>query len=193
MRFSSIIADLRDPNPRLSLDRPPRNLLNLASRTYRPCPHCLTQNRFKLIDELAYEARCYATNSLGKASECISGNHIVTDFENCLGFEILGQAYTASGWHKDSLGAGTWVRCESGVKLWPVVASLNDQQRDDFVAYGEQWRPRTDEVPVLALFPGDILIMLAGNDNVHAPITMEDCYMTGGMFWDSQSIHATLR
>jgi hypothetical protein len=48
-------------------------------------------------------------------------------------------------------------------------------------------------VPVLALFPGDTLIMLAGNDNVHAPITMVDCYMTGGTFWDSQSIHAILR
>jgi hypothetical protein len=190
VKFSSIVTDLQDPNPRLSLDRPPRNLLNLASRTYHPRPLCLTQDRFKLIDELAYEARCYATNSSGKTSDCISGNHIVTDFED---FELLSQAYTASKWHKDTAGAGTQLRCQSGVKLWPVAASLNDRQRDDFVSYGEDWRPNLHEVPVVVLFPGDTLIMLAGNDNVHAPITMEDCSMTGGMFWDSQNIHATLR
>lgn len=150
VEFSSIIANLQDPDPRLSPKRPPRKFLNLASRTHHPRPYCPSQECFKLIDELAYKERFYATKSLSKIFECISGNHIITDFKDRLEYE---------------------------------------KQRVNFVSYGEGWKPGPGGVPVLALFPGDTLIMIAGDDNVHATITMEDCYMTGGMFWKSRNIN----
>lgn len=191
LEFKEIMADLRDPNPRItSPDHPPYNILNLASRTYRPRPLCLSQERFTLLDQLLFEARSYATKSAGKTVTSKTGNRYSCDCEDCLSFEIAGQAWSASLWHKDSSGVGTWVRCECGLKLWPIVISPSSRQIDDFAAEGESWKPT--DFPVIALFPGDIMIMWPENWNLHGPITRKDCHMTGGMFLDSENIKFSL-
>jgi hypothetical protein len=190
-KFSTIANDLLEQN-RLDVHRPPINILNLAPTTHRPRPQCLAQDRFTLIDQLVAEARGHATDQVGKTTQSVTKNHPPRDFEDCLAFEIFGQAYCASLWHKDSSAVGTWVRCEFGLKLWPIVAHLSDKQRLDFKAFGEGWKPGPEEVPVVALFPGDTLIMFPENHNVHAPITMEDCHMTGGMFWDDKNVAVIL-
>ena len=66
---------------------------------------------------------------------------------------------------------------------------MNDAQWSEFLVKGEDWIPSQDHsVPVAAIFPGDTLLMLPGNHNAHAPITLEDCEMVGGMFWDTRKV-----
>jgi hypothetical protein len=126
-------------------------------------------------DELILDTHCRERMSLGKQSP-----KTARDVEECMQFDIMAQRFAASGRHKDSSAVGTWLTCQYGVKLWPIVSQMTDAQWSEFLAKGEDWIPSQDHsVPVVAVFPGDTLLMLPGNHNVHTPITLEDCEMVG--------------
>ncbi|CZR68402.1 uncharacterized protein PAC_18301 [Phialocephala subalpina] len=187
-----ILEDLKDPNPRLTPENPPRNLLDLAPRNCFYRPTCLTSDRFTILNELLFEEQCHARNSISKQPIRRVGV-VTTGRENKedihLNFAILGQAYASSGFHKDSSGFGAFIRCVFGIKLWPILTTLNIQQSTRFEVEGEKWIPEDDHsVPIVSVFPGDTLIMLAGNANVHGPITLQNCYMEGGNFWDDKRL-----
>jgi len=66
-------------------------------------------------------------------------------------------------------------------------------QWEEFKLKGDDWTPSEKySVPLIGLFPGDTLVMCPENHNVHAPVTIEDCGMSGGMFWDSWCMKFTL-
>jgi hypothetical protein len=65
---------------------------------------------------------------------------------------------------------------------------MTDAQRGQFKADGENWRPEDQSVPVVCVFPDDIIFMQPGHDNVHGPITFETCYMRGGNCWDDRKL-----
>lgn len=70
---------------------------------------------------------------------------------------------------------------------------MSRSQWEKFMEKGGQWTPELDQsIPLVLLQPGDTLIMLPGNYNVYAPITLADCAMDGGMFWDVRRLRDIL-
>lgn len=70
---------------------------------------------------------------------------------------------------------------------------MSDTQWQEFLIEGENWQPADDsKIPLVFLYPGDTLLMMPGNHNVHAPVTLEDCGMSGGMFWDQRVLVSIL-
>jgi hypothetical protein len=93
----------------------------------------------------------------------------------------------------DSGAVGTWITNNFGLKLWPLIRRLTKEQRENFYREGDNWMPDVATVPLLLLHPGDTLIILPGQDNVHGPITLEDCGMVGGTFWDKRQMRPILK
>ncbi|CAG8983202.1 hypothetical protein HYALB_00004030 [Hymenoscyphus albidus] len=179
--LEKVVEALRDTTP-----WPPINLPNIASRPKHFIePRILTTYAaFGIIDKITNLYKNVKGRSLGKA--------IPFEFEACRNFQIFGQKLTSSLWHKDTMGFGIWVRCMFGKKVWPVMANMTDDDWKGFTTLGTTWKPRDQSVPLIVLHPGDVLVMLSGNHNVHAPITLEDCHMEGGMFWDTRCMGAIL-
>lgn len=195
---STIIPCLEDEGPRITHKSPPRNFLNLASKPKIFAePACLSGKRptnmpfdgddpwngdfFSILSDLLSTLRLDNLGSFGKQTTSPASVNFPNDFEQCQNFQIIGQAFSSSLWHKDSSAIGTWIRCLFGVKLWPIVPLMTEKDRQTFFELGPLWVPSDHSVPLIVLHPGDTLIMLPGNDNVHAPITLEDCGMEGGL------------
>ncbi|CAG8949864.1 hypothetical protein HYFRA_00004192 [Hymenoscyphus fraxineus] len=178
--LSEVLEQLKDGTPWAPDREPPLNLLNIASgRNISIEPQFLTTyGVFGIINKITRLYQIKKGGTLGKA--------IPFEFEACRNFQIFGQKLTSSLWHKDSMGFGTWVRCMFGKKVWPVMANMTEDDWKGFTTLGTTWKPRDQSVPLIVLHPGDVLVMLPGNHNVHAPITLEDCHMAGGMFWDTR-------
>ncbi|KAG6913904.1 hypothetical protein DXG01_003619 [Tephrocybe rancida] len=89
-------------------------------------------------------------------------------------------------WHFDANGLGTFLRVETGVKLWFIAVPKNGDfqmfMRPDVMTSFELDESNEDlwDVHVAALFSGDFLIMRAGLP--HCVITPESSICTGGHF-----------
>ncbi|KAK5689292.1 hypothetical protein LTR17_026361 [Elasticomyces elasticus] len=103
----------------------------------------------------------------------------------CLRFTILGFISAFSGGHCDVLH-GTWLRCVEGKKARIVASGLTTE---DFVDWANTADPLTwcphGKTRIIILKEGDTLWMPPGVIVVHAPLTLRDCLMSGGMIWDS--------
>lgn len=123
-------------------------------------------------------------------------------------FRLFGARGAVSGWHLDLIGPWTWVTIEGDdssrsqkadevVKYWPFYprnGPIEEQRMDmeEFARQGGDWNPKpTIGLPILSLIQGDTLVMPPGL--IHAPITLTDCLIVGGMCWHKRHIYATVR
>ena len=103
----------------------------------------------------------------------------------CSDFELFALRGASSGAHIDFLGQ-TQITCLSGIKAWLVCTLPLDSEHSDVVEFcqqGPEWCPK-DKFKLILLRAGDTLIMPPGALIIHAPITIEDSLMAGGMFID---------
>jgi len=114
-----------------------------------------------------------------------------TSIEGCLKFMIAGQRGVFSGPHLDILN-GTYIKCLSGLKIWSLFPDLSAEEEVQFEGDGDQWDFQPGRARLVVLKPGDTFFMPPGLRVVHAPLTLEDCIMSGGMVWDYRNIVETL-
>lgn len=140
--------------------------------------------------------------------------YTMTDIKNCQRFRIMAQRGSISGWHADVMGNITYVRVAGrfpegslntlsekdtdSVKLWPFfpMDKLSSQEQElaekEFARMGPNWKPKPNSgIPVLALVRGDTLIMPPGT--IHAPITLTDVSMAGGMCMDERQLQQHIK
>jgi len=205
-----IRASLND-GASLSKDKPPLNLLNLKAKVIRGrdiIAEITSENvaRFKLLDAICQRAESTAkgmtlnhakqdnlpATNAGKAKRAstILGREV--DLQSCLTFGLFAQRGSFSGWHVDVLN-GTYVSCMAGLKAWFIHQHpLTEAEKAAFAKKGHRWRPHPSRVKLILLRPGDTLYMPAGELVPHAPITVTDCLMRGGMLWDTLRIRDIL-
>ncbi|OJD33798.1 histone-lysine n-methyltransferase ezh1 [Diplodia corticola] len=190
MRFEDVADMLRaGSSGKLDNARPPLNLLNLRDFLELPLPQFLRASRFWLLrtlDHLVESATAPECSHMGKRAVARS-----SDLASCSRFLLYAARGAASGPHVDLL-TGTWVQVLSGLKLWPIVTGLSDEERREFEKNGSDWVPPSEKTRVVLLEPGDLLVMPPGCPTPHAPITVRDCLMHGGMFWDEKSVVDTM-
>ena len=183
--------------PALSRSRPPLNFLNLKAAPIVEDEDVFDKItsanpfRFKLLNAICYRAECasiegtYGSSNVGKARRhpTVFGREL--DLQSCLKFGLFAQRGSFSGWHVDALN-GTFVKCIAGIKAWFIHQyPLSDAEKAEFAEKGRNWRPHPSRVRLILLRPGDILYMPAGELVPHAPVTVTDCLMRGGMLWDT--------
>jgi hypothetical protein len=140
--------------------------------------------------------------------------YTMTDIKNCQRFRIMAQRGSISGWHADVMGNITYIRVAGrftegsqnglgetdldSVKLWPFFPmdklSVEEQElaMKEFAKMGPSWKPKPKPgIPVLALVRGDTLIMAPGT--IHAPITLTDVSMAGGMCMDERQLQQHIK
>jgi len=188
----------------LSKLNPPKNLLNLKAKPIvgRDIFAEITSEnftRFKLLDVICQRAESTAkamTSKTVKGDELPATNAGKTkraptvfgreiDLQSCLTFGLFAQRGSFSGWHVDVLN-GTYVTCIAGLKAWFIHQHpLTKAEKVAFARDGQRWRPHPSRVKLILLRPGDTLYMPAGELVPHAPVTVTDCLMRGGMLWDT--------
>jgi len=137
-----------------------------------------------------------------------------TDIKNCAQLRIAAQAGAVSSWHADMLGPFTVVTVlrhrrhgtpeaeqEKDVdilKHWPIfpLDQLDEAERlaslDEFKRLGTAWRPTpTQGIPVISLIGGDTIVVPPRM--IHAPVTITNVSMAGGMFFDERHLLSHLR
>ncbi|KAF2211404.1 hypothetical protein CERZMDRAFT_43641 [Cercospora zeae-maydis SCOH1-5] len=141
--------------------------------------------RLGLLSDVIPAAKTRAAASMEKQLESTP-----FDVESCEGFSIYGDAGVFSGMHRDFLG-GTWLRNIFGMKLWWFVpwTSMTDVEKEDFQDKGYRWNPGS-KARALLIKPDQVLVM--PSPLPHAVLTVENCLMEGGMFWDRENITGTL-
>jgi hypothetical protein len=89
-------------------------------------------------------------------------------------------------------------RDEDVVKYWPFIPmnKLDGQEKatslKEFICHSMLWEPNpTGGIPVLALIKGDTIVMPLGT--IHAPITLTDVSMAGGMCMDDRLLMEHLK
>ena len=184
--ITELIGYLQDASPpRTTISRPPYNLLDMSSTQENAKPSFLIGQPFDILSELVSTLRRRTKKTEGKD---IWAEHF--DLQGCIQFAIFGQRFCASLWHCDSGGTGTYLNCNYGRKLWPIIRQLTEDQRRAFQRDGDSWMPEAGTVPILLVGPGETIIMRPGWDNIHGPMTPEDCGMDGGMFWERRVMEA---
>lgn len=106
----------------------------------------------------------------------------LNEIDSCCSFFICGQRGTFSGLHMDMLG-GTWVKCIRGQKIWTICMGLSDSEMEQCAEEGCGYVQPLNKLVDIVSRPGDIFIMPDGLCVPHAPLSLTDCFMTGGMFW----------
>lgn len=205
-----ILASLNNETS-LPKDKPPRNLLNLKAKPILgrdTFAELISEDftRFGLLDVIcqraestakgmtfktAKSAHLPATNAgKTKRAPMVFGREI--DLQSCLTFGLFAQRGCFSGWHVDVLN-GTYVTCIAGLKAWFIHQyPLTEAEKTAFAEAGQRWRPNLSRVKLILLRPGDTLYMPAGELVPHAPVTVTDCLMRGGMLWDTLRIRDIL-
>lgn len=140
---------------------------------------------YRLLDVL----RQNNINGISKDTETtLELQRLYNDVFSCIRFLILGERGSFSGNHMDILG-GTWVMSVTGRKLWWVYTGpWNEKIKREFIKDGPSWNPGAGNMQLIYLEPGDVLLMMPGHPCVHAPFTKEDSLMTGGMFWNEDTL-----
>jgi hypothetical protein len=199
-----------DTSPDICVEFPPVNFLNLSNPRFTCWPEGITKHYGLLRKAVGYcESVKYSQNgtteiNIGKPT---SLPFSPVDIQKCLEFSIAAQRGAVSGWHMDQNGVTTFLILERNkpnsklgdeVKYWPFIpmdqygVEEQDTIRGEFKKYGEQWRPTLGgKIPVIALVRGDTLIQPPGT--IHAPITLTNCKLTGGMAWREQDLKLTLK
>jgi hypothetical protein len=204
LAVSEVISRLQDNNFRVTNEEPPLSFLNTVSKPSHfmepAClsgkvsdtnsdpsdPHC--GSYFSILDELLNILRQRSIHYVGNRSTSEP-----VDLEERRNFQIISQTMSSSLWRKEPIGAGTWVRCLLGVQLWPIIPTMSETDWLNYLEAGELWEPpRDNDIPLVTIYPGDILIMLPGNHNVYAPITLSTSVLDGGIFWDIRCVHQIL-
>jgi hypothetical protein len=215
-QYIDIIRNSLRGRRRLSKSQPPYNLLNLKANVVQAQHDAFAihdifaaaisdhLDRFNLLDVLCQRADStlkemvstrpdhIPESNAGKAkrSATFFGNNI--DLQSCRKFGLFAQRGCFSGWHVDVLN-GTYVKCVAGIKAWFVHQHpLTDAEKEAFAKDGQNWQPDPSRVKLIILQPGDTLYMPAGELVPHAPITVFDCLMRGGMRWDTLRIRDIL-
>jgi hypothetical protein len=171
--------------------RLPWNFLNLDGYVLDPVSspaslHQCLRTLYTLCEEI--KRRVSPTTGFGKPYDQPERGTFFADVESCLRFLILGEKGTFSGNHTDIL-AGTWILSLCGLKLWWIFTGEFDAEaKEKFVNDRASWNPGGGAMQVLPLEPGDYLMMMPGHLCAHAPFSMEDCLMTGGMFWNEDML-----
>jgi hypothetical protein len=191
---------------------------NLLPDAFTAFPSCMLLQRLcGLVDSVIY------TNIKGLQRSEAHGHgpgkkhvqkYTATDIQSCQRFRIIGQRGSISGWHMDNLGVITYAkvagryaagtsksqleRDEDIIKYWPFfpISRLSIDERElslqAFVEHGLEWKPTPScGIPILALVKGDTLVMPPGT--IHAPITLMDASMAGGMCMDEGLLLEHLR
>ncbi|KFX86361.1 hypothetical protein V490_09107, partial [Pseudogymnoascus sp. VKM F-3557] len=209
MQDALILWKNADSLPEICARSPPVNFLNISNPRFTCWPEGITKHYGLLRKAVGYcESVKYNHNgnkeiNIGKPT---SLPFSPVDIQKCLEFSIAAQRGAVSGWHMDQNGVTTFLTLERNtcnsepgdeVKYWPVIATDHyrvDEQGillDEFKKYGEQWRPTLQgKIPIIALVCGDTLIQPPGT--IHAPITLTNCKMTGGMAWREQDLKQSL-
>lgn len=167
----------------------PINVLSLSAEILGSAfrePEAITTLRYRLLSVLSKRSIGYSTETgIGKLS--LEPARLV-DLEACLKFLLYGERGSFSGYHMDVLN-GTWVQCKTGLKLWLVYCGPWDETaQKSYAKHGLDWKPAPATVQGILLRPGDTLIMRPGYPVVHAVLTIEDSFMTGGMIWPESSL-----
>lgn len=170
------------------------NLLNLRAIGDAAQPAFIQQPRMQVLKELLGRisgdvGKPTTSDNVTASSDTLPSTPI--DVESCLHFGIFGMTGSFSGPHLDIL-SGTWVRCLDGVKAWIVATDL---QRKDYEEFADvqplTWCPH-ERTKIIILEQGDVLFLPPGADIIHAPVTLETCWMEGGMVWDRFNLSRTL-
>ena len=167
----------------------PINVLSLSAEILGSAfrePEAITTLRYRLLSVLLKRSIGHSTETgVGKLS--VQPTQLV-DLEACLKFLLYGERGSFSGYHMDVLN-GTWVQCKTGLKLWLVYCGPWDEEaQKSYAKDGLSWKPAPTTVQGILLRPGDTLIMRPGYPVIHAVLTIEDSFMTGGMIWPEGSI-----
>ncbi|CZR64900.1 uncharacterized protein PAC_14800 [Phialocephala subalpina] len=182
LHAEAIVQRFQTSNGRPS--RTPLNLLNIPCRTPNLVPPGIAK---------------YCT-LLPEACEAIfSEDNTRLGLEKSINFTLCGQAGFLTHWHMDNDGFATWVTVEKShdeeddggtLKYWAMVIldHLSPEHQTtalaEFAKHGYRWQPEPSWVRVFSLVPGHTLIMPGGT--IHAVVTVTDCLMTGGMYWDKR-------
>jgi hypothetical protein len=194
------VTNWQKPAAPFSNKNAPINLLNITDKTSGVTPFAISKE-CKLLEE----ACMYSWgNHIGKQPL----ESTAADFSNCIQFRIMAQRGAVSGFHMDNCGVITWVTMEAlsddddeagrdTVKYWFIIPMhlLSSQEKDqvmkDFAKHGKDWQPKLKcKLPSITLIKGDTLIMPPGT--IHAPITLTDCFMVGGMCMHPRSVKESL-
>ncbi|KAK7178567.1 hypothetical protein PSPO01_15384 [Paraphaeosphaeria sporulosa] len=167
----------------------PINVLSLSAEILGSAfrePEAVTTLRYRLLSFLSKRSIGHSTETgVGKLS--VQPARLV-DLETSLKFLLYGERGSVSGYHMDVLN-GTWVQCKTGLKLWLVHCDPWDEAvQKAYAEDGLDWKPAPATVQGILLRPGDTLIMRPGYPVIHAVLTIEDSFMTGGMIWPESSI-----
>ncbi|EGY23417.1 uncharacterized protein VDAG_04855 [Verticillium dahliae VdLs.17] len=181
----------------------PINLLDMMwAGQAPPAPEFLNRRRFAvtaLVDARAKVERA-KTDLVGKTLTRTSargqkGNKeenpssALLDLWGYIYFMLFSQKGSFTGFHCDNPG-GTFLRILTGLKVIFVPARWDEQERQNFAEYGDQWVP--SQVRIIVLQPGDTFVMMPGGIVPHAVLTLEDSLVCGGMFLDARRILDTL-
>ncbi|KAM0231613.1 hypothetical protein ACHAPO_008461 [Fusarium lateritium] len=148
----------------------PVNFLNLGLIKDNAVPECFR-------DRMEYKMIELARTNNGKLEE-----PAFNDFDDCTGFQLLASKGAAHLAHIDRHGVYTTALNEEGKKLWLLWPNvpLEDLQGDV-----------PDGGIAIFIDEGDMLIQPP--NTLHAPITLEDCLMTGTMHWHSSHLLSILQ
>ncbi|KAL4721817.1 hypothetical protein ACLX1H_011311 [Fusarium chlamydosporum] len=138
----------------------PVNLLNIGCLRIDNTPQCFLHN-----DYTALRTR---TNAKAEAPEW-------KDLDDCTAFQLLASKGAAHLPHVDRHGVYTTALNEEGKKLWLLWPGLSLPQQKQMSDYGKI----ADGGVGILIEEGSMLIQPP--NTLHAPITLEDCLMTGDM------------
>lgn len=187
MKMDKVLSRLRQPT-KASLavkGARPINLLNLRGMNISSvAPEFLGNARFDVIPAInsrLQNASAPTSASVGKQSVAAVVQGREVDLISSSTFSLFAQRGCFTGFHMDCPD-GTWVANCFGRKVWMFPACRNADSLQEFASEGDNWAPN---VRIVVLDPGDTLIMPPGEIVPHAVLTIEDCFMTGGMIMDS--------
>ncbi|KDN60765.1 hypothetical protein CSUB01_05957 [Colletotrichum sublineola] len=168
--------------------RLPINLLNLKFLgQVPPGPSFLNRRRFGVIPAInsRLEAQWNGEAVAGKRSyAAMLGAREVDLFASTM-FSLFAQRGSMTGMHVDNPD-GTWVCNLGGLKVWIFPTNRSRVAMKMFEREGDDWVP--EDINVIVLEPGDVLVMPPGQIIPHAVLTLTDSHMVGGMFLDDHHI-----
>jgi predicted transcriptional regulator len=188
--------------------QPPLNLLSLNGKGSTE-PHAFPQ-MYRYIKELS-EGQPMVKYSGDKTTCCTVSysndkerrlQSFAVDLVSSTRFHIFGQRGAISAWHCDNAGVFTHARLqESGtstpaIKFWPVYPGHRHPRQEQMIkafatnTYGAPPLPENVKIPCIAMRAGYTLVMPPLT--FHAPLTITDSLMLGGMGWSKKAMGQTL-
>ncbi|ETI26849.1 hypothetical protein G647_10295 [Cladophialophora carrionii CBS 160.54] len=194
---SEVVAQFRQviQQSRLGRAYPPMNMLSIRGHLVPyAVPPPFEEMRYQVLPYMAEQLRLEAHSKarghradVGKQPFEIKIGSRSIDLQECFSFVLLASRGSYSNVHVDVIN-GTWVSCLCGIKVWSFVPFPTDAEKAAFQEQGAHWKPEPGRLKHVVLLAGEMLIMPAGSLTIHAPLTLEDCLMKGGMYMDAHRI-----